>query len=87
MLEGVGAVKIHGDWIPLKASVEMISGLSGHADYLELTDWLRQSKLREKTPIKLIHGDPQALEGLRVYLQEQTEYSVEVAGYRDILHL
>jgi len=87
MLEGINAVKIHGSWVPLRAEVEVISGLSGHADYLELTDWLRQSKLGTKTPIKLIHGDPEALEGLRVHLQEQTEYRVEVAGYRDILRL
>ncbi|AUD78839.1 MBL fold metallo-hydrolase [Kangiella profundi] len=87
MLEGVGAVKIHGSWIPLRADVEVISGLSGHADYLELTEWLRQSKLASTTPIKLIHGDPEALEGLRVHFQEQTHYKVDVAGYRDILHL
>lgn len=87
MLEGVDAVKIHGSWVPLKAEVDVISGLSGHADYLELTDWLRQSKLPQTTPVKLIHGDPEALEGLRVHLQEQTEYRVEVAGYRDILRL
>lgn len=87
MLEGVDAVKIHGSWIPLRAEVDVISGLSGHADYLELTEWLRQSKLASTTPIKLIHGDPEALEGLRVHLQEQTEFKVDVAGYRDILRL
>lgn len=87
MLEGVDAVKIHGSWIPLRAEVEVISGLSGHADYLELTEWLRQSKLARTTPIKLIHGDPDALEGLRVHLQEQTQFKVDVAGYRDILRL
>tara|TARA_R110001592_G_scaffold116060_2_gene317042 strand:- start:5293 stop:6522 length:1230 start_codon:yes stop_codon:yes gene_type:complete len=34
MLEGVDRVKIHGEWVRLRASVEVISGLSGHADYL-----------------------------------------------------
>ncbi|MDF1644981.1 MAG: MBL fold metallo-hydrolase [Pseudomonadales bacterium] len=87
MLEGVDAVKIHGAWIPLRATVEVISGLSGHADYLELTQWLTQSELADTTPIQLIHGDPEALEGLRVHLQENTKYKVAVAGYRDILRL
>lgn len=87
MLEGVDAVKIHGNWIPLRAEVDEISGLSGHADYLELTKWLHQSKLTKTTPIKLIHGDPEALEGLRVHLQEHTQFKVDVAGYRDILSL
>jgi len=87
MLEGVDAVKIHGSWIPVKASVDVISGLSGHADYLELTEWLRQSDLHASTRIQLIHGDPEALEGLRVHLQEETTFKVNVAGYRDIFHL
>ncbi|WP_323844279.1 MBL fold metallo-hydrolase [Microbulbifer magnicolonia] len=87
MLEGVDAVKIHGDWIPVRAEVDLIAGLSGHADYLELTEWLRQSELTDATRIRLIHGDPEALEGLRVHLQEQTKFKVDVAGYRDILRL
>jgi metallo-beta-lactamase family protein len=87
MLEGVDAVKIHGGWIPLRANVEFIDGLSGHADYLELTQWLQQSALPNTTQIQLIHGDPEALESLRVHLQEQTTFTVGVAGYRDILRL
>ncbi|KDM93167.1 MBL fold metallo-hydrolase [Photobacterium galatheae] len=87
MLNGVETVKIHGEWIPLRASVKMLSSLSGHADYLELTQWLQQSALADKTRIQLIHGDPEALEGLRVHLQEQTKFSVNVAGYWSILRL
>lgn len=87
MLEGVHAVKIHGEWVRHRASVEVISSLSGHADYLELTQWLQQSALADTTRIQLIHGDPDALEGLRVHLQENTAFRVNVAGYRDILRL
>ncbi|MBV1839817.1 MBL fold metallo-hydrolase [Photobacterium ganghwense] len=87
MLEGVESVKIHGEWIPLRASVTAISSLSGHADYLELTKWLQESSLAKKTQIKLIHGDHEALESLRVYLQEHTKFNVSVAGYWDIFRL
>ena len=87
MIAGADAVKIHGGWIPVRAKVDVISGLSGHADYLELSEWLFQAKLPKKTPIKLIHGDPEALDGLRMYLQGHTEFHVSVAGYRDILRL
>ncbi|GAB6259987.1 MBL fold metallo-hydrolase [Photobacterium sp. R1] len=87
MLNGVETVKIHGEWIPVRASVKMLSSLSGHADYLELTRWLQQSALEEKTRIQLTHGDPEALEGLRVHLQEQTKFTVNVAGYWSILRL
>jgi metallo-beta-lactamase family protein len=87
MLEGAESVKIHGEWIPVRASVEVLSGLSGHGDYLELTRWLQQSDLSKKTRIQLVHGNPDALEGLRVHLQENTAYEVKVAGYLDILRL
>ena len=87
MLNGMDTVKIHGEWIPVRANVEVISGLSGHADYLELTHWLKNSDLKPATGIQLIHGDPEALESLRVYLQENTQYSVGVAGYRSILRI
>ncbi len=87
MLDGVDAVKIHGDWIPVRAAVEVISSLSGHGDYLELTQWLQQSALMDATSIQLVHGNPDALEGFRVHLQEETKFKVSVAGYRDILHL
>lgn len=87
MLGGVEAIKLHGEWIPLRASVKVISGLSGHGDYLELTQWLQQSALADNTRIQLIHGESEALESLRVYLQENTKYKVSVAGYRDVFQL
>lgn len=87
MLDGVDAVKIHGGWVPVNADINVISGLSGHADYLELTDWLKQSALKDTTEIKLIHGDLDALEGLRTHLQEHTKFSVSVAAYRSIIRI
>ena len=87
MLGGVDTVKIHGQWIPVRATIEVISGLSGHADYLELTHWLKNSELKPATPIQLIHGDSEALESLRVHLQENTQYSVGVATYRSIFRV
>lgn len=87
MLDGVDSVKIHGQWIPVRANVEVISGLSGHADYLELTQWLEESELNTSTAIQLIHGDPEALEGLRIHLQEHTHFPVSVASYRTILRV
>ena len=87
MLEGADAVKIHGKWIRLRASVDIIPGLSGHGDYHELTQWLQQSALSDSTRIQLVHGDPEALESMRVHLQENTKFSVNVAGYQSVIDL
>lgn len=87
MASGVESVKIHGKYIPCKARIEMLDGLSGHADYLELTDWLQASALQPDTPIKLIHGSPDAADALRMHLQDHTNFAVSVAEYRQIFRL
>ncbi len=87
MLGGVESVKIHGEYIPCKAKVALLDGLSGHADYLELTRWLQQSSLRRGTQIELVHGEPDAADALRLYLKDHTGFRVNVAQYRHIFRL
>ncbi|SHF97536.1 metallo-beta-lactamase family protein [Microbulbifer donghaiensis] len=88
LLSGGGlSVKIHGEQVPCKARIEMIEGLSAHADYGELCDWLQQSKMQAETPIQLVHGEPDAADALRFYLKEHTKFHPVVAEYRQVLHL
>ena len=87
MLGGADSVKIHGDWIPNKARIEVIHGLSGHADYAEIQRWLESSQLTKNTAILLVHGEPEALDAMRDHLQRTMRYRVDVAGYRSILKL
>jgi metallo-beta-lactamase family protein len=87
MLDGVEEVKIHGEWIPVKARVEVMHGLSGHGDYVDIQNWLGQSQLTKYTDIQLVHGESAALEAMRDHLRRKTKYNVEVASYRSILKL
>lgn len=87
MLAGAEGVKIHGKWIPVKARVEVMHGLSGHGDYVGIQRWLEQSRLTKNTAIKLVHGEPEALEAMRDQLHRTTHHRVEVAAYRSILTL
>ncbi len=87
MLGGAESVKIHGDWIPVKARVEVMHGLSGHGDYVDIQHWLEQSRLAKNTAIKLVHGEPDALEAMRDHLRRTTPYRVDIATYRSILTL
>lgn len=87
MIGGAERIKIHGDWFPVKARLEVLSGLSGHGDFAEIEQWLAQSDLAPETPINLIHGDPEALEALRDHLRQNTRFEVDVAGYQSILRL
>ncbi|NVK41200.1 MAG: MBL fold metallo-hydrolase [Oceanospirillaceae bacterium] len=85
--QGAEVVRIHGEWIPNRANIRMIEGLSGHADYVQMGAWLARSQLQPSTQIKLVHGEPEALEGMRDYLRQTTPFDVSVAGYRHILTL
>jgi len=87
MINGEDSVKIHGQWIPIRARIEAMHGLSGHADYVDIEQWLEQSKLPKNTAIQLVHGDPEALEGQCDYLRQKTSYHVEIARYKKILRL
>lgn len=87
MLAGNDSVKIHGKWLPIRARVEVLHGLSGHGDYEDITQWLQSSKLHRKTQIRLVHGEPEASEAMRDHLKQHTHFDVEVASYHEILRI
>jgi metallo-beta-lactamase family protein len=69
-------LKIHGEQVPLRASVEILNGYSAHADRTELTRWL--DGVRAQSPelggVYLVHGEPEA--------QDALAGSLSSAGYR-----
>ena len=70
MLSGVGEIKIHGEYIPVRAEVVELGGLSAHADYVEIGDWLQEV---EEAPeqVFLTHGEPAAADAMRRYLRDR----------------
>jgi len=63
LIEGQRQVKIHGDWIDIKAQVDELSMLSAHADVNEIMRWLsgfRQPPARTF----IVHGEPSGSKGL-----------------------
>ncbi|MDN3651836.1 MBL fold metallo-hydrolase [Thalassotalea ponticola] len=87
MIQGNDSVKIHGEWLPVKARVEVLHSLSGHADYLGLSQWLKDSKLKQGTSIYLVHGEPDASEAFRDHLNQHFNFDVNIATYKSILHI
>jgi len=87
MLSGAESIKIHGAWIPVKARIHMFSGLSGHADYVDMANWLNESSITPKTQIMLVHGSSDALEGMRDYLSRSTEFQPTIATDGQIIAL
>jgi metallo-beta-lactamase family protein len=74
---GEREIKMHGEWVPVRAEVQQLEGFSGHADRDELLAWLAQVR----TPPALtcvVHGEPDAADALRATIQQRLGWRVRV---------
>ncbi len=77
---GGRSVKIFGQDVPIRAHIESMENLSGHADSGEILRWLGQfSRLPQKT--FLVHGEPRSSAGLKQRITEQLHWNVEIGSY------
>lgn len=86
MLAGVESIKIHGEYVPVRANVEYISNLSAHADYSEILDWLRGFETPPKKTF-IVHGEPVAADAMRLHIEEQLHWQVIVPDYLETVSL
>jgi metallo-beta-lactamase family protein len=82
MIAGAESIKIHGQYVPLRARVDQISNLSAHADSDEIIGWLRHFKGAPRRTF-ITHGEPDAAEGLRQRITRELDWQCEVPGYLD----
>lgn len=68
--DGVDELKIHGQYVPVRARIRKLDGLSAHADYCELTDWLKRSQVAPRR-VFVTHGEPAAADALRRHLRDK----------------
>ncbi len=69
-------VRILDVTLPLRARVEEIHALSGHADYGEITSYVSHMDKKRLRGAYLVHGEPEALAHEKKVLSE--------AGLRDV---
>ena len=55
-------IRVFGEEIPLRASVEVLNGYSAHGDRAELLRWIEgvRSQSRDLGAVHLVHGEPEA---------------------------
>lgn len=86
MLEGAETIKIHGEHIPVKARIANLEGISAHADYKEVMQWLETMKARP-SKVFVTHGEEQAALAMATRLREEFGWDVEVPEYLDSVNL
>jgi metallo-beta-lactamase family protein len=78
--DGAETVKIHGEFIPIRAEVATLSNLSAHADYAETLDWLGHFS-RPPRQTYITHGEPAAADALRRSIEEKMKWQCYVPEY------
>ncbi|HKT92819.1 MAG TPA: MBL fold metallo-hydrolase [Paraburkholderia sp.] len=74
------AIKLHGDYVRVRAEISSITSLSAHADYRETLRWLAHMTC---PPIRtfITHGEPAAADALRRRIVETLHWDCCVPEY------
>jgi metallo-beta-lactamase family protein len=86
MLEGCPEIKFHGKYYPVNAQVEYLESLSAHADQPELLQWVDDIEDKPKR-VFLIHGEPQALDMMRLKLKDIYGWEVQIPELFEIVEI
>jgi metallo-beta-lactamase family protein len=74
---GESEVKIHGEFVPVRATVSQLDSFSGHADGAGIVDWLRPLA-RSVQQAFVVHGEPAASDAMRLRLGRAYGWSARV---------
>lgn len=83
LLEGASEIKFFGKMHQVNARIEMLEGLSGHADQSELLDWISEMDGKPER-IYLVHGEPQSLTSLQAAIKERFGWEAEIPTLYEI---
>ncbi len=86
MLNGADSIKIHGEYVPVRAEVARIDNLSAHADYAEILAWLEHFESPPRRTF-VTHGEPKAADALRHRIEENLGWPVQVPEYLETVRL
>ena len=86
MLANAETVKIHGEYIPVRAEVNVVHNLSAHADQGEILKWLSHFRNPPKTTF-ITHGEPQAARALREKIEGSLRWNCKIPEYLEVAEL
>lgn len=86
LLAGAQSLELFGEDVPVRARIEFLDGLSGHADYAQINRWLR----RLETPprrVFLVHGEPSSLQAQQTRISSWPGWAAEIASLNQLVVL
>ncbi len=86
LVEGIKDLRIFGEYYPVRAQISSIRGLSAHADYEEILEWLGHfTKAPKKT--FLTHGEIESARALQEKIKKRFGWEVVVPRYLEAFDL
>jgi metallo-beta-lactamase family protein len=83
LVSGAGSVKIHGQFVPIRAQVVDLHALSAHADRADLLRWLGASPEAPRR-VFVTHGEPAAADSLRAAIAQTLGWDAIVPEHRAV---
>lgn len=83
LLDGADEIKFYGKYYRVNAQIDILQGLSAHADKNELLDWLSDMKT-DPEYVYLVHGEAQALDMMRLKLKDTFGWSAQIPDLYNI---
>ena len=80
ILDGAESVKIHGQYVPIRAHIEGTSCFSAHADYHEILAWLSNFNSGPRK-VFIVHGEPEPARSLSDKINRHFGWSTELPEY------
>jgi metallo-beta-lactamase family protein len=86
LVGGAAQIKIHGEYIPVRAEVANLGSISAHADRDELLAWIGRLPRAPKR-VFVTHGEPVAADRLRLAIEEKFHWATTVPEHRQSVEL
>lgn len=80
MTAGADTIKIHGEYVPVRAEVKNLEMLSAHADADEILQWLKGFKSPPRTTF-ITHGEASASDALRKRIEEELGWACVIPDH------
>jgi metallo-beta-lactamase family protein len=84
--QNVRVVRIYGEPVKVYANIEFMSDYSAHGDVNDILGWMSKFERKPKQ-VFLVHGDDEALTGLKETIEKRLRWSVTVPKARDVFTL
>jgi metallo-beta-lactamase family protein len=86
LVDGAGSVKIHGQIVPVAATIERIDSMSAHADSVEILRWLGGFD-RPPSITYLVHGEPAPMDALKATIASRLGWTVHAPSHGETVEL